>query len=62
MVPLNLGIETPLSLKPHFLHGVAALSFWVPQLGQNTNAPPTGIVALILGGDQNNSWSTVLSP
>jgi hypothetical protein len=37
MVPLNFGTEIPLSLKPHFLHGVAALSFWVPQLGQNTN-------------------------
>jgi hypothetical protein len=41
MVPLNLDAETPLSLKPHFLHGVAALSFWVPQLGQNTRATST---------------------
>jgi hypothetical protein len=60
MVPLNLGTETLLSLKPHFLHGVAALSFWVPQLGQNTNAPPLGIVAPIVDTYQNNSWSAVL--
>jgi hypothetical protein len=60
MVPLNLGTEIPLSLKPHFLHSVASLSFWVPQLGQNTDAPPLVIVALIAATYQNNSWSAVL--
>jgi hypothetical protein len=60
IVPLNFGTETPLSLNPHFLHGVAALSFWVPQLGQNTDVPPIAIVAFFPSADQNNSWSVVL--
>jgi hypothetical protein len=35
---LNFGADTPLSLKPHFVHGVAVLSFFVPQFGQNKAA------------------------
>lgn len=36
IVPLNLGAEAPLRLKPHLEQTAAVSGFCVPQFGQNT--------------------------